>query len=172
MKRPEEFMLIVSVVLCMAVGSGAAAELRVGIFDSRAVAIAYAQSAPFQERIREMKAAHRRAEEAGDEERAGELEEQGQSLQHLLHMQGFGTWPIDEILASVRDEIPDLAREAGVDLIVSRWDVVYRRSDVELVNVTEYMMKPFDPSAKLVAELDEIWRTDPVPNEELEEHHH
>jgi len=180
MRKLERIVLIVSVAAwAVAVGGIAAAAeedgaagLRVGIFDSRAVAIAYAQSAPFQECVRSMKAEYRRAKEAGDEERARELEERGQDHQHLLHKQGFGTWPVDDILEMVQDEIPDLARAAGVDLIVSRWDVVYLRPGAELIDVTEFMVRPFDPSPEMLAGLDEIRKVDPVPLEELESHRH
>lgn len=144
--------------------------LQIGVFDSRAVAIAYARSEPFRKRIDDMKAEHRKATEAGDEERAKELATTGPELQDMLHKQGFGTWPVDNILKEIEDAIPDIAEKAGVDVIVSKWDVVYQRPWVELVNVTDFMVEPFNPNEDTMKVLAEIQGQPPVPLDELTTH--
>ena len=150
-----------------------AAKLRVGVFDSRAVALAYYRSAAHMDQIREMKREHAEAKKNGDEERAEELSQKGQRSQHLAHLQGFGTYRIDDLLERIKDGIPGIAEEAGVDIIVSKWDLVHSAPAVELVDVTLQMVKPFDPSPetlKMIAE--ELPKVDPVPLEELEKHDH
>lgn len=146
------------------------AEVRVGTFDSRAVAIAYARSEDFGRHIKELKAEREEAKAAGDEKRVEELEAEGQALQELLHKQGFGTWPVDNILERIKGEIPEIAKKAGVDVIVSRWNVVYQGSGIEFTDITNLMVNPFDPDAETLAVLEELKKHDPVPLEELEEH--
>ncbi len=182
MRKLTESLLIVCMAVCAVVvpspGASSAADaeasapLRIGVFDSRAVAIAYAHTPAFRERISAMKAEYRRAKEAGDADLVAELEQRGESRQHLLHKQGFGTWPVDDILATIRDELADVARAAGVDVIVSKWQVVYQRPDAELVDITEFMVQPFDPGEDVMATVAEMKTVDPVPLDELEKHHH
>jgi Skp family chaperone for outer membrane proteins len=154
----------------LAGGKEEASFLRIGVFDSRAVAIAYARSEPFRKRIDDMKAEHRKATEAGNEERARELATAGPELQDMLHKQGFSTWPVDNILAEIEDAIPDIAEKAGVDVIVSKWNVVYQKPGVELVNITDFMVKPFHPNEDTMKILAEIQKQSPVPLDELTTH--
>jgi len=185
MRIPNRFLAFLSGAACVIIAAGAlsprlgsAADagettpLRVGVFDSRAVAIAHAHTSAFQKRVSDMKAEHRRAKEAGDDDLVAEMEKRGEDLQHLLHKQGFGTWPVDDILATIQDELPDVAREAGVDVIVSKWQVVYQRPDVVLVDITDFIVQPFEPDEEVLATIREMKHVDPVSLEELEEHHH
>lgn len=50
------------------------------------------------------------AKAAGDQARMKELEERGQALQRKLHRQGFGSVPVDDILAHGKDRIPGQRR--------------------------------------------------------------
>jgi hypothetical protein len=145
-------------------------ELRVGTFDSRAVAIAYARSETFNRNIKELKAEHGKAKAAGDEKRVKELEAKGKSQQELLHKQGFSTWPVDNILDQIKGEIPEIAKQADVDVIVSKWDIVYQRSGVEFIDVTDLMVKQFNPDEETLKVLNELQKHAPVPLEELKEH--
>jgi hypothetical protein len=150
-----------------------AASFRVGTFDSRAVAIAYYRSGTHMEIIKNLKQEHAAAEAAGDEELAKELSTRGQDSQHLAHLQGFGSYPIDEILALIQEEIPGIAASAGVDVIVSKWDIVHALPEAEFVDVTLAMVEPFEPdSATLKLIKEELPKVDPLPLEELEKHDH
>jgi len=146
-------------------------KVRIGTFDSRALAMAYYRSEPFRRHMADL---HRQLDEAkanGDEERVQELERYGPELQTLVHKQGFGTWPVDNILEKIKDEIPQIAAQAEVDVIVSKWDIVYPKSGTEFVDVTDLMVAPFDPSEDTLKVIREIREQAPVPVEELEEHH-
>lgn len=153
-------------------GKSPGAKVRVGTFDSRAVAMAYVRSEAFERRFKALKAEHEKAKAAGDQKRVEELEAQGREGQELVHKQGFGTWPVDNILDIIREEIPGIAKQAGVDVVVSKWDVVYQRSGVELVDVTDLMVQPFDPDESTLKLIQEVLKGDPVPLEELENHKH
>ncbi len=144
--------------------------VRVGTFDSRALAMAYYRSEAFNRQLKELKTELEKARAAGDEKRVKELEAEGPALQELLRKQGFGTWPVDNILKKINKKIPKIAKQANVAVIVSKWDIVYQRSGVEFVDVTDLMVQPFDPSEKTRKIIKEIQKQNPVPLEELRDH--
>ncbi|MBN1854068.1 MAG: hypothetical protein JW829_15175 [Pirellulales bacterium] len=146
------------------------AKVHVAIFDSRALAIAYYRSEPFKRQINEMKAECEKAKAQGDEKRVKELETEGPALQELAHKQGFSTWPVDNILENIKEKIPEIAKEANVDIIISKWAITYQRSEIEFVDVTDLMVKLFNPDEETLKIVKEIHKHDPIPLEEIEGH--
>lgn len=145
-------------------------KVHIGTYDSRALALAYFRSEAFKRQITEMKAEYEKAKEAGEMERAQELEIQGSALQELMHKQGFSTWPVDNILDKIKGEIPEIAKQANVDVIISRWSITYQRLGVEFTDVTDLMVKSLNPDADTQKMIKEIQKLDPVPLEELKNH--
>ena len=144
--------------------------VRVGIFDSRALAMAYYRSEAFKDHMKEMHAKHEKAMAEGDEQLAKKLATEGPALQELIHKQGFSTWPVDNILDKIKREIPEIAAQADVDVIVSKWNIVYRKPAVKFIDVTDLMVKPFDPDEATLTVIKEIQKQDPVPLEKLKRH--
>ena len=124
---------------------GSGSKVRVGTFDSRAVAMAYFGSEAFKRQLNDMRAEYENAKAAGDEKRVKELDAEGPALQELMHKQGFSTWPVDHILEAIKKQIPEIAAKADVDVIVSKWDMVYQRS------------------AETLGVIKDIQKRDPVP---------
>ena len=147
-----------------------ASNVRIGTFDSRALAIAYYRSEAFSRQINEMRAEHEEAKAAGDEGRVRELEVEGSAQQQLMHRQGFSTWQVDNILEKIEGEIPEIAAKANVDVIVSKWGLIYQRAGVEPIDVTSLMVKPFSPDEQTLRMIEEIQKQDPIPLEELKNH--
>lgn len=137
--------------------------LRVGVFDSRALAVAYSASEQFERRLEEMRAEQERAREEGDEDRLRSLEAEGRALQARRHRQGFSTAPVDDVLEAVADEIPAIAEEAGVELIVSRWRLVHLERGAEVVDVTELLVAPFAPSERTRGHIRGLAEREPLP---------
>lgn len=144
----------------------------VGTFDSRAIAIAYVQSDGFQAFLAGKHAELARAREAGDAAQVAALEAFGPQLQERLHRQGFAAAPVDEIVARIADDLPRIAERRGVDVIVSKWALAYRRPGAKLVDVTDDLAACFEPSEKTWKSIHEIVRQDPVPLEQLEQQPH
>jgi hypothetical protein len=142
--------------------------LRIGTFDSRAVALAYYRSSEGLERMRpEWDRELRDAEAAGDSARVEELKLFMPSFQHLLHQQVFSTGSICNVLREIEDDLPGIAQAADVDLIVSRWELPYSAPDVELIDVTSNLVALFDldeETAGFVAQIEEV---EPMPLEQL-----
>ena len=144
--------------------------LRVGTFDSRALAMAYYRTAEFVQYMQELRAEHEKAKAAGDEKRVKELEVKGSAQQELIHKQGFSTWPVDNILEKIKGKIPEIAKQADVNVIVCKWDIVYQQNGVEFIDVTDLMVNPFNPDEATLKIIKDIQKLDPVPLEELKNH--
>ncbi|MHC4414881.1 MAG: hypothetical protein ACYS0G_06320 [Planctomycetota bacterium] len=143
------------------------AGLRVGVYDNRAIAVAYATSRfnPVSEKMAEFE----KAKAAGDAKRVEELEAWGEKHQRQLHRQGFGRVPVDDLLAHVKDELPEVARKTGIDAIA--WHCDYASADVEQVDITTELVMLFDPSKKTLKTVQELRKHEPVDLDVLEQGH-
>lgn len=107
--------------------------LALGTYDSRAVAVAFVRSELFGEYLRaqqeDLTRASARARAQGDESLAEALDALGPAMQERVHLQGFGTAPVDDVLALVADEVPAVAEAAGVGALVSRWALDWKDAD-------------------------------------------
>ncbi len=147
----------------------------VGTFDSRAVAVAYLQSDVFRDYLVAQQAnvarVLERAKTAGDDELVAELGALGPAMQKRLHEQGFGTAPVDDIIARIEDKLPDIAEEAGVDVIVSKWTLTYRSPAAKFVDVTGLIAAEFDPDERTLKMIQSTVETEPIPLDEIEHDH-
>jgi hypothetical protein len=145
--------------------------LRVGVYDSRGVALAYyrkyLRSPEFTAVMKKLKEDHDKAKAAGDTEKAKKLEAQGKGMQAHSHAQVFGAAPIDEVLAKIKDQLPQIAKQAGVDLIVCKWTVAYQAPNANMVDVTEPMAKLFQPDETTMKMIREASKHKPLSAEEL-----
>jgi len=142
-------------------------KLRVGVYDSRAIAVAYAASEfnPVDDKMQQ----HQAAKAAGDEAKVQKLEAWGESHQRQLHRQGFGRVPVTDLLAHVQDRLPDVAEEANVDVIA--FECNYLGPGVEEVDITMELVMLYDPSPKTLKTVAELMKHDPISIDEIEQHH-
>lgn len=141
--------------------------LRVGVYDSRAIAVAYAASKynPVGSKMKEYK----QVKAAGDTKHVKELEAWGKRSQRQLHRQGFGRVPVCDLLEDVKDKMPEMARKAGVAMITRQCD--YSSSDVEVVDVTKELVSLFDPSEKTLRTVEVLKKHKPIDLDVIEQHH-
>lgn len=76
------------------------------------------------------------------------------------------------MLARIAGDLPKIAREAGVDVIVSVWSIAYREPSAPFVDVTDRLVAPFDPDPKTLEILRELRTQPPMSAEELAKHPH
>ena len=171
-KAGLSILAVVSVLLIVGLGPPAGelgrpsqpgVKLRVGTYDNRAVAIAWFHS-EFNDlgKLREQMQA---AKEAGDQAKIDELNELGPKLQRKLHFQGFGRAPVTDLLKPVKDRLGEVASAAGVDAIVFECD--FAGEGVEVVDVTDELIKLFNPTTEALNIIEELKKHDPVPLEDL-----
>jgi hypothetical protein len=147
---------------------------RVGTYDSRAIAIAFAGSEILTALHAPIEKEHSEAKDRGDQKRMAELETMMKEKQAKLHLQGFGTASVDDLLAHVRGRIPALEQENNVVAIVSKWDeaTLAEYKDCEKVDLTAALAALYDPGEKQLRWIADLKGQAPVPHEEIEDHDH
>lgn len=173
--------ILLSGLLCMMLGAGCmlstcsrvnGAEkkqlLRVGVYDSRGIAIAYANSEHWSKVLKAKQAALERAKKEGDTEKVKEIEAWGPAQQAQAHLMAFGTAPVHDCFEAVKDRIPEVAQTAGVDVIVSKWETDYLAADAEVVDVTMELAKLFEPREKAYQWIEQMKDKEPISRKELE----
>ena len=140
--------------------------LRVGVYDSRAIAVAYYQSEHWSKILKAKFQEMEEAKAQGDEKKIKELEAWGSGSQQKAHLQGFGTAPVHSCLDVIRDKLPDIARQAGVDVIVSKWEFDYRAPEAVVVDITDPMIASFNPSQRVLDIVREMKDIAPLSEEE------
>lgn len=150
------------------------AKARIGVYDSRAVAVAFVGSEAYKasrgKELAKMREEHDKAKAEGNQKRVAELEAQGKAQQVLLHKQGFSTAPVDDILKHIADKMPEIARSAGVGPIVSKWDeaALAKHKSAEQVDVTMALVDAFRPNERQRKSAVEIQKHKPISLQQAE----
>ncbi len=170
-KRAVTFLVAVATAVFVSTGHAqeqpASHSLRVGTFDSRAVAIVYYQSEEQRQFRQDLAKEYSDAEASGDGWRIMQLDAFFPALQHRMHQQGFSTGSVREIVAKLGAELPRVAEEEGVSLIVSKWELPYWSEAVELVDLTPQIVALIDPSDRALMLVDQMKASPPVPMEQF-----
>ena len=140
-----------------------AQKVRIGVFDSRMVALAYYNSDEHRKFTQDLMAQLKAAKAANDTARISDLEFRGPALQNLMHYQVFSNASIPNVMDKLAPELPRVAAEARVPVIVSKWDVAFHDPDVEYVDVTDALVRAFKPNEKVQKWVDEGRTKAPIP---------
>jgi hypothetical protein len=165
-------MCLVAATFTICVGPAAAEKtaksaMKIGVYDSRVVAVAYARSPEFVESMARLRADYEQAKAKGDSAQVKKLGQEGPWMQVRLHQRGFSTAGVGDLLAKVADALPGVAREAGVVLIVSKWEMPYQDASVEVVDVTLPIAKLFKADEQTLKILGELKDQKPIPFDEV-----
>lgn len=125
----------------------AKSKVRVGIYDSRAVAIAYHHTDAAAAMRKALQTDLEDARRAGDAKKVERLEHAFDRMQWLSHRQGFGRTSVDDAMASVKDKLIEVARTANVSAIVCNPDYLDPTA-VERVDLTNEVVALFEPDEK------------------------
>lgn len=138
-------------------------KLKIGTYDSRAIAIAWASSShnPVSEKMKEYEA----AKQAKDQAKIKELEAWGPNHQKQLHFQGFGRVPVDELLIAVEDKVKAYLVANDLVAITMACDQVSDR--VEIVDVTMDLVQLFAPSERTLESVKQVMQREPLTLVEL-----
>jgi len=146
-------------------------KFRIGTFDSRCIAIAYAKSDEFKKEIDSMKIEHKKAKEEGNTQLAEKFEQLGQTRQFIMHQQGFSNGSVINILAKLKDKFPAIAEENNLDMILSKWEIMFADESLELVDITDQLVYYFNPNEETKKVIEQVKIIDPVPIEEISINH-
>ncbi len=158
---------LIAAIVLPAAASAADGTIRIGTYDNRAIAIAYARSSylPHAEKTQEFD----RAEAAGDTVKMQEISDEMEALQRQLHRQGFSRAPVDDLLAHVAFRFPEVVEATGVDAIV--WICDFTGDGVEVVDVTMDLVALYSPTEETIEMCKSIGDHEPVSLDELDHDH-
>jgi len=135
---------------------------RIGVYDSRAIAIAYANSPTFNTTYQMLSERMIAAKKKGDKKLVAAIEREGMLRQAMMHEQGFGKGSVIGLISPIKDSLAALAARENVILVVSKWEVAYSEKNVELVDLTGKVVEFFQPNEKLRSMLLELPKHEPV----------
>jgi hypothetical protein len=163
---------LVAATLTVCAGPAAAEKaaksaMKIGVYDSRGIAIAYARSPEFGEGVARLRADYEQAKAKGDSAQVKKLGQEGSWMQVRLHQRGFSTAGAGDLLAKVAGGLPGIARESGVVLIVSKWEMPWQDASVEIVDVTLPIARLFKPDEQTLKILGELKDQKPIPFDEI-----
>jgi hypothetical protein len=138
-------------------------KFRVGIFDSRAIAVAYVLSDLGAKDRANLMTKYEKAKADKTEKVTQEYEIEGKAQEQVAHLQGFSTASVMGLLEKVKDELPKVAKEAGVDMILSEWEVAFKNSEIETVDVTMALVKLFKPRETAFKTIEQLRKQQPLP---------
>ncbi|MFZ0828105.1 MAG: hypothetical protein WAO02_11840 [Verrucomicrobiia bacterium] len=147
------------------------APVRIGLYDSRAVAYAHFWSESYQLKLKEQMAAARAAKQAGDTARFKALGASLRQTQDQLHRQVFSTASADDALDALKGQVPEIESQAGVTALVSKWDVqaLAQYKPAETVDVTGQLVREFKPAEKQLKVIADLQKHKPLSLEKCDE---
>ncbi len=146
------------------------AKKSVGIYDSRAIAVAYCDTPHHRHLIQTLGAALEEAKKHEDKDEIARCEAAVWEARKRLGRQAFCTAGVDDLLEVIADRLPDIRQKAGVDCLISKWDTeaLAEFPDARTVDVTDRLVDAFEPNERQRTHAANIRRADPVPIEEFE----
>jgi hypothetical protein len=151
------------------------AKVRIGVYDSRAIVVAFVGTDAWKnsvgKELADKKAENDKAKSEGNQKRVAELEAWGKAQQARLHKQGFSTAPVDDILKHIKNKMPEIAKSAGVGPIVSKWDTetLAKYKSAEQVDITMALVDAFQPTKERRQIAADIQKHKPIPLKEAED---
>jgi hypothetical protein len=143
------------------------APVKIGTYDSRTVIFAWSRSDRFREHMAAFRQRSDSAQTAHDSVRIKELTAEAISFQHLLHQMVFSNGSVSSFMAVVAGKLPELAKSAGVSMIVSKWELNYSDPAIETVDLTSQVAALFGPKENIDRMAADIQSNPPVPIGEL-----
>ena len=134
-------------------------KLRIGTYKSYILALAYYRSDVFQKQMADLSVQIEQAKADGKDELLKRLKIKSSILQQQVRGQLSGRAPIDNVLAHMKDALPKVAQDSGVEAISNK--VNYHSPDVELVDITDVLVGQLNPSDKTLEAIKYITKQHP-----------
>ena len=87
-----------------------------------------------------------KAKEEGNDELVKKLEHIGPRRQILLHQQGFNHGYIINIMDKLKEKFPTIVADNDVQMILSKWEVMFADESIEFVDITDHLVDYFKPN--------------------------
>jgi hypothetical protein len=149
----------------------AAEAVRIGVYDSRAVAYAHFWTDVNQTKLKALFNEAKAAKESGDTKKYEELKKTLQEGQLAIHRQVFSTAPIDDVFEELKEQSPKIQKETGIAAFVSKWDVEKLKSypKAKQIDVTDRLVQEFKPTEKQLKMIESIKKAKPISLEQADQ---
>jgi hypothetical protein len=141
--------------------------LKIGTYDSRAVTYAYFSSDQNTALRQQLKKERDEIMKTSDTTKWKETMCKVLTEDYLLHQRVFATGSAAFILEKVKKQIPAIAKTAGVDVLVSKWELTWCDSSAIIVDLTDSVAQLFTPIDKLGKTYEEIKKMVKLENDEF-----
>jgi hypothetical protein len=137
--------------------------MRVGAYDSRAIAIVFVNSAEHRKSLADLQAEMTEAKTAKNDTLTRQKTKTMAAYQVLMHLRGFSVGSVTDILEKHKAEVDSVAREAGVRIIVSKFELIPTGSGADVVDVTLPLARIFKPSEQQLKLISQLQGQQPLP---------
>ena len=158
------FLVVISGTLFSQQENG---KMRIGIFDSRCIALAYGRSAEFTLLRDSIEPLYSKAKADSNKEKIDEIDQYKPTMQVLLHQQVFSNGSIINIVEKIKEKISAIAKENKLNMILSKWEITFTDGSVELVDITDQLTSLYNPDAATKKIIENIKAMEPVPIEKI-----
>ena len=136
-------------------------KIRVGIYDSRFIAVAYYNSKYFK-LMPEVTQKMKTAKEKNDTTEMSNINKEMSLRQRFIHEQGFGKGSVCYIIEEMKDKISELAKNEKLNIIVSKWELNFKGSNVEIIDITEKIANLYEPTNNIKEMIKDFNNNEPV----------
>ena len=146
---------------------------RIGIYDSRVVAYAHFWTPEHQQQLKEKTSAAKAAKATGDQAQFNKLSKEMADEQERIHREVFSTAPAEEAMAVLKSRLPEIQKQAGVSMLVSKWDkhTLGAYKSAQQVDVTDLLVRDFKLDPKQMKTVEEIKKQKPVSLDKIDKLH-
>ena len=137
--------------------------MRIGTYDSRAIGMVFGNSTECTEFLADCKAQMTEAKAARDDSLIRQIEKKRDAFQVLAHLRGFSVGSVAEVLEKHKAEVDSVAREAGVGVIVSKFELIPTGSGADVVDITLPLARLFKPSEQQLKWISQLQGQPPLP---------
>lgn len=160
-------IILCSVMSFQASAQKKSATLKIGTYDSRLIIFAWSRTDALKQHMIKIKQQNDSATQAKDTAKLREVAIGAMSFQHLLHQMVFSTGSVAFYMNVIKDKLPALAKQEGVSIIVSKYELNYSDPSFETVDLTSKVAALFQPKENIDKMAAEMTRQAPVPIEEM-----
>jgi len=165
---PQLFILLFLLNIFSLVNQGSCfgqTKIKVGVYDSRAVMLAYFNSGynkSLMQTLKELNVKKQKAKQDNDTVAMKRLNFEGPTRQAILHEKIFGTGSVRNEVIEIKAKIDSLAKAENIDIVVSKWELNYVNPNFETVDITEQITSLFKPDQRFGKMLKELLKTEPT----------
>lgn len=155
-------ILTIFIITVLTTESAAQNKLRVGVYDSRAIAVACFNSSMHKDPMVDLRNKMKTARDANDTKTISEIEWEAVIRQAIGHDKGFGSGSVMTEIEIVKKELSELAKKEKLDLVVSKWELAFKGEKTEIIDITDKIARFFKPDNKVLGWLEEFKKKAPI----------